>query len=136
MHCTDIALDRAVAGHRQCGITDVMPAAFCASHAQRRSALRMAGGAGRSRPTRRHSIRLHVAIIPALRLKPAPDPLYIISGGPGQAASELYLSMAPALARIRRDRDVVIVDQRGTGRSQRLDCVFPEDETLLMDSDS
>src|SRR5690606_30431403 len=63
-------------------------------------------------------------------------PLYIISGGPGQAASELYLSMAPALARIRRDRDVVIVDQRGTGRSQRLDCVFPEDETLLMDSDS
>src|SRR5690606_4668082 len=76
------------------------------------------------------SIRLHVAIIPALRLQPAADPLYIISGGPGQAASEMYLNMAPAFARIRRDRDIVVVDQRGTGRSQRLDCAFPDEQAL------
>lgn len=82
------------------------------------------------------SIELHIAIIPALRLKPAADPLYIISGGPGQAASEMYLSMAPAFARIRRDRDIIVVDQRGTGRSHRLDCAFPEDAALLMNSRS
>lgn len=71
-------------------------------------------------------LRLHVAVIPALRLKPEPDPLFVLSGGPGQSAGDFYLSMSPALARIRRDRDIVIVDQRGTGRSNRLDCEFPD----------
>jgi pimeloyl-ACP methyl ester carboxylesterase len=65
-------------------------------------------------------------VIPALRLKPAADPLFILSGGPGQAASDFYLSVAPAFSRIRRDRDLVLVDQRGTGRSNRLDCTLPD----------
>jgi pimeloyl-ACP methyl ester carboxylesterase len=78
---------------------------------------------------RSKELDLHVAVIPALRLKPAADPLFILSGGPGQAASDFYLSFAAAFARIRRDRDVVLVDQRGTGRSNRLDC------TALDDSD-
>jgi len=69
---------------------------------------------------------LHVAVIPAMRLKPAADPLFILSGGPGQAASDFYLSVAAAFARIRRDRDLVLVDQRGTGRSNRLDCTLPD----------
>lgn len=72
-------------------------------------------------------IRLHVARIPSLRLEPAGDPLFVLSGGPGQAASDFYISIAPALARIRRDRDIVIVDQRGTGRSNRLDCILPDE---------
>jgi pimeloyl-ACP methyl ester carboxylesterase len=71
-------------------------------------------------------LQLHVAVIPALRLKPAADPLFILSGGPGQAASDFYLSVAPAFSRIRRDRDLVLVDQRGTGRSNRLDCTLPD----------
>jgi pimeloyl-ACP methyl ester carboxylesterase len=79
-------------------------------------------------------LQLHVAVIPALRLKPAADPLFILSGGPGQAASDFYLSVAPAFARIRRDRDVVIVDQRGTGRSNRLDCAFHDAEFVVLDS--
>jgi pimeloyl-ACP methyl ester carboxylesterase len=72
-------------------------------------------------------LQLHVAVIPALRLKPAPDPLFLLSGGPGQAASDFYLSVGPAFARIRRDRDLVLLDQRGTGRSNRLDCELPDD---------
>lgn len=72
-------------------------------------------------------LKLHVAVIPALRLKPAADPLFIVSGGPGQAASDFYLSTAAAFSRIRRDRDLVLVDQRGTGRSNRLDCMLPDD---------
>src|SRR5262247_893835 len=67
-------------------------------------------------------LQLHVAVIPALRLKPAADPLFILSGGPGQAASDFYLSFAPAFTRIRRDRDLVLIDQRGTGRSNALHC--------------
>ena len=72
-------------------------------------------------------LRLHVAVVPALRLEPAADPLFLLSGGPGQSAGDMYLSTAPAFARIRRDRDIVLVDQRGTGRSNRLDCKFPDD---------
>jgi pimeloyl-ACP methyl ester carboxylesterase len=75
-------------------------------------------------------IRLHVAVIPSLRLEPAGDPLFILSGGPGQAASDFYISIAPALARVRRDRDIVVVDQRGTGKSNRLDCTFPDESDI------
>lgn len=70
---------------------------------------------------------LHVAVIPALRTSAEPDALFILSGGPGQAASDFYLAMAPAFSRIRRDRDIVVVDQRGTGRSDKLDCPLPDD---------
>ena len=76
-------------------------------------------------------LQLQVAVIPALRLKPAGDPLFILSGGPGQAASDFYLSVAPAFARIRRDRDLVLIDQRGTGRSNRLDCTLPDDSEFV-----
>lgn len=75
-------------------------------------------------------VRLHVAVLPSLRLEPAGDPLFVLSGGPGQAAGDFYISIAPALARIRRDRDIVVVDQRGTGRSNRLDCAFPEESDV------
>lgn len=83
----------------------------------------------REQPSGKH-IRLHVARISSLRLEPAGDPLFILSGGPGQAASDFYISIAPALARIRRDREIVIVDQRGTGRSNRLDCTFPDESDI------
>ena len=76
-------------------------------------------------------LQLHVAIIPALRLKPAADPLFILSGGPGQAASDFYLSVAPAFSRIRRDRDLVLIDQRGTGRSNALHCMLPDDSEFV-----
>jgi pimeloyl-ACP methyl ester carboxylesterase len=75
-------------------------------------------------------VQLHVAVIRSLRTEPAGDPLFVLSGGPGQAASDFYISIAPALARIRRDRDIVIVDQRGTGKSNRLDCSFPDESDI------
>ncbi len=76
------------------------------------------------------SLQLHVAVIPALRTEAEPDPLFILSGGPGQAASDFYLAMSHAFGRIRRDRDIVVLDQRGTGRSNRLDCALPNDADL------
>jgi pimeloyl-ACP methyl ester carboxylesterase len=75
-------------------------------------------------------LQIHVAVVPALRLQPKADALFVLSGGPGQAATDFYLSMSPAFARIRRDRDIVLVDQRGTGRSNRLDCELPEEGEL------
>jgi pimeloyl-ACP methyl ester carboxylesterase len=72
-------------------------------------------------------IRIHVAVIAALSNKARADPLFIISGGPGSAASQFYASAAGAFERVRRERDLVVVDQRGTGLSNPLDCDFPDD---------
>lgn len=75
------------------------------------------------------AIRLHVAVIPALRKEPLADPVVILTGGPGQAASDFYLSGGGAFERLRRDRDIVLIDQRGTGKSNRLDCELPDELT-------
>ena len=76
---------------------------------------------------RSRSIGLHVAVVPALRVQPLGDPLFVLAGGPGQGASDFYASVSAAFSRIRRDRDIVLVDQRGTGRSNRVDCQFDDD---------
>ena len=67
-------------------------------------------------------IRLNVAVLPALSPHPAPDPLFILAGGPGQGAVSTASSLSIALDRVRRDRDIVFVDQRGTGKSNPLKC--------------
>ena len=67
-------------------------------------------------------IELFVARIPALSGAPQPDPLLLISGGPGQAATDFYLALRGAFEPIRRDREIILLDQRGTGRSARLSC--------------
>ena len=72
-------------------------------------------------------IELAVAVVPAVATKSKPDPLFLIAGGPGQGSIEGYAPLLDAFAGIRRERDLVLVDQRGTGGSNRLDCAIPED---------
>ena len=69
-------------------------------------------------------IELFVARVPAISFKKKPDPLFLIAGGPGTSAVDLYTSSAGPFDRIRRDRDIILLDQRGTGRSNRLDCDY------------
>jgi pimeloyl-ACP methyl ester carboxylesterase len=66
-------------------------------------------------------IRLGFAVLPANTLTPRPDPLFVLAGGPGQAATRQG-PFAAYLIDVRRDRDIVLVDQRGTGRSSALAC--------------
>ena len=66
-------------------------------------------------------IRLAIAWIPAAR-EAAPDPVFMLSGGPGQSALESYPSIAGAFAEVNKARDVILVDQRGTGGSNKLVC--------------
>jgi pimeloyl-ACP methyl ester carboxylesterase len=68
------------------------------------------------------AIELFVARVPSLSPDPQPDPLVVIAGGPGQAASRYYVTSRAAFENIRRDRAIVIVDQRGTGNSAPLVC--------------
>src|SRR5690606_21444390 len=73
-------------------------------------------------------LKLKVAIAPALAPQPAPDPIFILAGGPGQAATDVAGMLMPAFERLRRNRDLVFVDQRGTGGSHPLECL--EDQPL------
>ncbi|MGH8227361.1 MAG: alpha/beta fold hydrolase, partial [Steroidobacteraceae bacterium] len=79
---------------------------------------------------RGRQIRLFVARIPAVSLHARPDPLFLLAGGPGAAAATLYTEAAAPFARIHRDRDIVLVDQRGTGRSNGLFCKSEDDASL------
>lgn len=72
-------------------------------------------------------IDLRLAVIPAVSRSPEPDPLFILAGGPGQAATETYVQISGAFQRIHQNRDIVLVDQRGTGGSNPLTC--PASET-------
>jgi len=67
-------------------------------------------------------IDLHVVVVPALAEHPEPDPIFHFVGGPGGAATR----RAPWHAEdpLRERRDLVFVDQRGTGRSNGLDCAI------------
>ncbi|MBV8782882.1 MAG: alpha/beta fold hydrolase [Gammaproteobacteria bacterium] len=77
-------------------------------------------------------LALRVARIGAISRRKSPEPLFVLAGGPGQGAADLYTSVLPAFGRIHRERDIVLLDQRGTGASQRLNC--PEEEEELDES--
>src|ERR1700692_847344 len=70
---------------------------------------------------------LSCAVVPALKRRAAAAPLFLLAGGPGQGATAMYLSLAPAFARVNRHHDIVLVDQRGTGKSAPLSCDYPDD---------
>ena len=67
-------------------------------------------------------IEVQFAVVPALSRQPLPDPVFFLAGGPGQSAIALAPTVLAILERLRARRDVVLVDQRGTGRSAPLVC--------------
>jgi len=77
------------------------------------------------------TIELRVAVVPALNLNPENDPIVPIAGGPGQGSVEFYAAMEGAFEPLRRDRDILLVDQRGTGMSARMDCPIDDDAILF-----
>ena len=68
------------------------------------------------------TIELHFAVLPALSRQRKPDPLFFFAGGPGQSAIDLAGPVSQLLARFSNRRDLVLIDQRGTGRSAALSC--------------
>lgn len=76
-------------------------------------------------------ITVHYAVLPALARNKQPDPVFFFAGGPGQSAIELAGPISGMLARFRNRRDVVLIDQRGTGRSAPLLCDDEEGQAPL-----
>lgn len=76
-------------------------------------------------------LKLHVTVAPAHRQGTRGDPLFVLAGGPGQAGSDIVQTLSTAFSRVRATRDIVFIDQRGTGRSGKLDCESkPEHERM------
>ncbi len=69
----------------------------------------------------RRKIQLAIAWIPAHNAD-APDPVFMLAGGPGQSALDSYPGIASAFAETLKKRSVILVDQRGTGASNPLTC--------------
>lgn len=66
-------------------------------------------------------ITLPILVIPAVSPNPKPDPIVPLGGGPGQPASELIGVLGPAA---NQERDLLFVDQRGTGGPDRMQCLL------------
>jgi pimeloyl-ACP methyl ester carboxylesterase len=67
-------------------------------------------------------LALNVVVLPALGRAANPDPLFFLAGGPGQGAAKMARDVGGIFRQVRRDRDIVLVDQRGTGKSNPLNC--------------
>ena len=65
-------------------------------------------------------IDLNVVVLPAFDQKTKAEPLFDLAGGPGAASTDAASFYASEGREVRRRRDVVLVDQRGTGKSNPL----------------
>ncbi len=76
-------------------------------------------------------IGLHVLVIPAVARQKQPDPIFFFAGGPGQSAIGLAGSIERFVSRLGARRDLVLIDQRGTGHSAPLQCDTPAPDEAL-----
>ncbi len=68
------------------------------------------------------TIRLHFALARALNPKSDSTPIFFFAGGPGQAASELWVQLEGPLYKLQKNHDIILMDQRGTGAASTLKC--------------
>jgi pimeloyl-ACP methyl ester carboxylesterase len=79
-------------------------------------------------------IKIQFAVVPALAKSKAPDPVFVLAGGPGQSAMQVAPLAMPMLAPMNTRRDIVFIDQRGTGKSNPLICPTDPKQERLADA--
>jgi pimeloyl-ACP methyl ester carboxylesterase len=71
-------------------------------------------------------INLKLALLPAKTTPVEPDPIFFLAGGPGTPATEQWLNAGTVFPGLNDHRDIVLIDQRGTGGSHRIEYpAFP-----------
>lgn len=75
-------------------------------------------------------ISVNFAVLPAIDNSEYKTPLMFLAGGPGQAAVELATGLNRVFSEARKTRDIILVDQRGTGESSALACDFEAVESV------
>ena len=73
-------------------------------------------------------IDVHYLVVPAMARNKQTDPVLTLAGGPGQSAIGVAPAVMSRLTRLNNRRDLVFIDQRGTGKSAPLQCA---DESKL-----
>ena len=81
-------------------------------------------------------VSLFVAKFPAYKPRTEADAFTVVQGGPGGSSVDLFLQMGSVFDEIRKHRDVLVVDQRGTGRSNKLECAEPEGDVNALWQDT
>jgi pimeloyl-ACP methyl ester carboxylesterase len=114
------AAPAAAAALHACAVRGMAEPALCGTYAVFEDRERRAG----------RTIALNVVVLPALSQPAEPDPFMVLVGGPGEAATEEAADFAARFAVLRERRDIVLVDQRGTGGSNALRCGVPELELV------
>lgn len=80
-------------------------------------------------------ISVRYVVVPAMARRKRADPVFLLAGGPGQSAIALAASALPLFARLNNRRDIVFVDQRGTGISAPLTCPEVDPESMAEQAD-
>jgi pimeloyl-ACP methyl ester carboxylesterase len=75
----------------------------------------------RAHPERRH-LQLRIVVVPAREKPSTPDPIVVFGGGPGEAATDSITDSVEEFPELSRHRDLLFLDQRGTGGSNALNC--------------
>ena len=96
-----------------CGVQSLPKDALCATYPVWENRERKTG----------RKIGLNIVILPALGPEKAPDPLFVFAGGPGAPATDTVFGYV-FMRTLRARRDIVFIDQRGTGGSNPLECDF------------
>jgi len=80
-------------------------------------------------------IDVHYVVVPAMARRKLADPVFLLAGGPGQSAIGVAPQMIGLFSRLNNRRDIVFVDQRGTGLSAPLNCADTRREPLAEQAD-
>jgi pimeloyl-ACP methyl ester carboxylesterase len=89
----------------------------------------------RTKPSGRQ-IGLHVAVVPAAAAAPKADAFFALAGGPGDASTSFFAWLPGLYADVHASRDIVLVDQRGTGASNPLTLPALPDTSSLSAADA
>lgn len=73
-------------------------------------------------------LELKVIVLHAKGENPRPDPIFYFAGGPGQGVADLYRGFVQA--DYREKRDIVLINQRGTGGDNLLQVEVGTDDNL------
>ncbi len=81
-------------------------------------------------------IQVHYVVLPAVKNVNHEEALLAIAGGPGQSAIDNAAGFDAMLSKVRQQRDILLIDQRGTGRSNLLTCDEGAQSPLSFDDDN
>ncbi|MBO2651753.1 alpha/beta fold hydrolase [Shewanella algae] len=80
-------------------------------------------------------LAIHYAVLPAIKNTAPNEAVLAIAGGPGQSAIENAATFNLILSKVRQNRDILLIDQRGTGQSNALECAALDLEQTLAYND-